>query len=70
MRDEEMNDWLEERIRRLELSIGRCRTGVGLFKKLGHQADPVAELHFFRKESSICLKRALALWWGLRWGRK
>ena len=63
-----MSEWLEERVHRLELSVNRLRTAAGLFKKLGNQADPAAELRFLRKESSICLNRALALWWGLRWG--
>ena len=62
-----MNEWLEERVNRLMLSVERCRAGVSLFKK---SPDQVPELHFLRKESTICLKRALALWWGLRWGRR
>ena len=61
-----MSEWLDERIRRLSLSVARCRAGAGLFEKA---ADPAAEIHFLRKESSICLRRAFALWWGLRWGR-
>ena len=60
-----METWVEERVNRLELSVKRCRKGADMAAKPG---DQVAEMHFLRKESSICLKRALALWWGLRWG--
>jgi hypothetical protein len=62
-----VSEWLDERLNRLQLSVERCAAGAKLFQK---SADPVVELHFLRKESSICLKRAIALWWGLRWGRK
>ena len=64
-----MNDWLEERVHRLELSVGRLRKVMAL----GPESEPALEAStrlFLRKESWICLKRALALWWGLRWGRE
>ncbi|GEM_PF-4473612 len=61
-----MSEWLKERVHRLQLSVERLDKGAAL---LSDRKDQVAEFHFLRKESSICLKRALALWWGLRWGR-
>lgn len=57
---------IDERVHRLELSIERLHKAAVLFK---NSVAQVAELQFLRKESSICLKRALALWWGLRWGK-
>ena len=58
---------LQDRVNRLSDSVGRCQKATGL---LGRAGDQVAELHFLRKESSICLRRAIALWWELRWGRR
>ena len=63
----EMDNLLEERVNRLVLSVERCRAAAGLLK---NSEDQVAERHYLRKESSLCLRRALALWWELRWGRK
>lgn len=62
-----MNQWIEERVHRLMLSVDRCQKAAGLLQ--ASEGQP-AELLFLRKESSICLRRALALWWGLRWGRR
>ena len=65
-----MSEWLEERVHRLELSVDRLRATVDLLKILEDNVkDDVAANYFLRTESSICLRRALALWWGLRWGR-
>ena len=66
-RSEVMDNLLEERVHRLELSVGRLRKGVDLLKT---PAEDITTNYFLRTESSICLRRALALWWGLRWGRK
>ena len=60
-----MSEWLGERIHRLELSIGRIQSAL----VSGRIRDP-ATRWFLRKESSFCLRRAIALWWGLRWGRR
>lgn len=66
-----MSVWIDERIHRLALSVERCSKAAGLFEKAAHKTvNAPAELYFLRKESSICLRRAFALWWGLRWGRK
>ena len=64
-----MSEWLEERVHRLESSVERLRKVMAL----GPESEPTLEAStrwFLRKESWICLKRALALWWGLRWGRR
>ena len=79
-----MSNWLEERIHRLELSIGRLRDTAGLLRtgvlvrplertviEPINTDDELISVHWLlRKESSICLRRAIVLWWGLRWGRK
>ena len=74
-----MSEWLEERVHRLKLSVDRLEKIVALAPL---RAGPAKELDWLRdgqeratsfvlrKESTICLKRALALWWGLRWGRR
>ena len=64
-----MREWLEERVHRLELSVERLRKVMAL----GPESEASLEAStrwFLRKEAWICLKRALALWWGLRWGRR
>ena len=74
-----MSEWLEERVHRLKLSVDRLEKATTLVHL---RAGPSKELDwlrdgqdatasfFLRKESTICLKRALALWWDLRWGRR
>lgn len=64
-----MEKWLEERVHRVELSVGRLREILAIPQPRDVPVD-AGVLWFLRKESSICLKRALALWWGLRWGRR
>lgn len=61
---------LDERIRQLTLSVERLQKMAGILARLDINEYKAAEIHWIRKESSICLKRALALWWGLRWGRR
>lgn len=62
-----MSKWLEERVHRLRLSVDRLEKTLALPE--GKVGAPTLRW-YLRKESWICLKRALALWWGLRWGRK
>ena len=64
-----MSDWLDERVHRLESSVERLKKAMALEL----ESDPTVKWvnpWFLRNESSICLRRAIALWWGLRWGRK
>ena len=62
-----MSKWLDERLHRLRLSVDRLEEGAKLAERDG--IEPGWNW-FMRKESSICLKRVLALWWDLRWGRR
>lgn len=72
-----MKTWLEERVHRLKLSVDRLEKATTLVhlragpsKELDWLRDGQEKVESFllRKESTICLKRALAVWWGLRWG--
>ena len=60
-----MDNLLEERVNRVFLSASRLNQMAALVSGRG---DRTAELAFHRKDSSICLRRVLALWFRLRWG--
>jgi hypothetical protein len=72
-----MSKWIDARVHRLRLSVERLEEAGRLEERYGIEpvivdpaGGPMTMRWFLRKESSICLKRALALWWGLRWGRR
>ena len=61
-----MSTWLEKRVDRLQQSMNRLGSLMDFPDE--RKSEPETKW-LLRKESSICLRRALALWWDLRWGR-